>query len=102
MGLMLVLIVIASIETNKGPDGLYTSAKVAIKLGCQNSDGWWKLPAFDRWMGIVSAKELDARWLPHNQTSLPVLGMQGNNVSMEETFWLYNFTGFCLGHVDDM
>jgi hypothetical protein len=99
MALMIGLIVVASIETNKTIYGLYTSAQLDVKLGCQKSDGWWPLPADDFYMGIASAKKLSARYLGHNYTGVAV---QGINASVEESFWLYNFTGYCIGHVDDM
>jgi hypothetical protein len=99
MALMMGLIVVASIETNKSINGLYTSVQIDVKMGCENSDGWWPLPADDFYMGIVSARKLNGKYLGHNQTSVAV---QSTDASVEESFWLYNFTGYCMGHVDDM
>lgn len=96
MGLMVVLIFIASIEMNKSPTGLYTSADLGTDLACADSSQWWQLPPSSRWIGVATDKELDERWLIRNQTSLVVKGPQ------ETEFWLYNFTGFCMGHVNDM
>ena len=96
VGLVVVLIIIASIETNKSPTGLYTSAHLGTTLACADSSQWWQLPPPSRWIGVATDKELDGRWLKRNQTSLVVKGAQ------DTEFWLYNFTGFCMGHVDDM
>ena len=96
MGLMMVLNVIASIETNKSPTGLYTSADLGTNLACADSSQWWQLPPPSQWIGIATNKELDESVLTRNQTSLVVKGAQ------ETEFWLYNFTGFCMGHVNDL
>jgi hypothetical protein len=103
MGLMLALIIVASIETNKSVDGLYTSGKLDIKLGCaDSSSGWWWLPDTGPYTGIASAKKLNEKWLGHNQMSLAVQPLQSDNSVVEETFFLYNFTGYCVGRFRDM
>jgi hypothetical protein len=95
MGLMLALVVIASIETNKSIEG-YTSAKPDHKLGCVE---WSQSLLFDpqsEMSMFASNFELDS--VP----SLPVQALQSDNASVGGNFWLYNFTGSCVGHLDGL
>jgi hypothetical protein len=101
-GLMIGLVVVASIETNKSPEGIYTSWEPAVDLGCLSRDDWWWVTPSNRVMGLASNKELDERQLTQNKTGLPVVGVHGSSTSAPETYWLYNFTGYCVGHVNDM
>ncbi|KAG9194278.1 hypothetical protein G6011_04313 [Alternaria panax] len=102
MSLMIALVVIASIETNKGPTGIYTSVSLETNLACANFDSeWWQLPpAASRWIGFATDEKLGEGWLTKNQAGLPVTGVKENGSSAE--FWLYNFTGYCVGVINDM
>lgn len=101
-GLAVGLIVVAAIETNKGPDGLYTSWNPKVDLGCMGrEDFWWLIPR-TRFLGLASNVEFDKKWLTRNQTSLTVVAEHGTNSSVPETFWLYNFTGYCVGRINDV
>ncbi|XP_014562415.1 hypothetical protein COCVIDRAFT_84363, partial [Bipolaris victoriae FI3] len=95
-GLMIGLIVIASIETNKTVDGSYSSWEPMEDLGCLDPVNWWLLGPSSPIMGFASRKELDEKWLRQDQKSLPVASMNGTNSSASEKFWLYNFTGYCV------
>jgi hypothetical protein len=99
MGLMMTLMVIASIETNRSPTGVYASVDLGNKLACANVNEWYELPLHSRWMGLAVDKELEERWLTRNLTSLPVKGIPGTG---SQNFWLYNFTGYCMGDFNDM
>jgi hypothetical protein len=97
MGLMLTLIVVASIETNKPVDG-YTSGNPDHELGCALS-GWSRPWWFDPQSGIsMFASDVDLDGVP----SLPVQAFRNDNTSVAMNFWLYNFTGFCVGHMEGL
>jgi hypothetical protein len=98
MGLMMALIVVASIETNKSPTGMYTSVELPTKMACADLNDWWTLSSGSPWIGFAADRKLHA-WLTRNQTSLQVMGEEDSGFS---TFWLYNFTGYCRGHFNDM
>lgn len=98
MGFMFVLIVIASIETSKSPDGFYTSAPPALE--CTRLQTWWAILPNEPFSGFASREELSSTLLGQNYSSIPVARISKNNV--EERYWLYNFTGYCVGQVADM
>ncbi|KAF2112172.1 hypothetical protein BDV96DRAFT_581281 [Lophiotrema nucula] len=102
MGFMFVLIIIASVETNKGPDGLYSSSRW-LGLECIQHPWWMYLVPNSQWVGLSSRREIDwAQLGGQNYSSLQVAGVSGSNTSLEERYWLYNFTGFCIGRLQDM
>ncbi|EUC51141.1 hypothetical protein COCMIDRAFT_80258, partial [Bipolaris oryzae ATCC 44560] len=96
-GLMIGLVVIASIETSKTVDGSYSSWEPMENLGCLGSSDWWFIGPSSQIMGFASRKESDEKWLTHDQKSVPVVRVNGTNSSAPEEFWLYNFTGYCVG-----
>jgi hypothetical protein len=97
MGSMLALVVVASIETNKWPDGIYASWAPPVKRACNRNEEWFLLNG--RMLGVeVSAAEP----LMYNETSVPVVQVASGNVSMDEEFWMLNFTGYCIGKYDGM
>ncbi|KAJ5023552.1 hypothetical protein J3E72DRAFT_8050 [Bipolaris maydis] len=99
-GLMIGLIVIASIETNKTIDGSYTSWEPMEDYGCLSASDWWLLGPSSQIMGFASTEELDKKWLTQDQQSLPVAKINGTGSYAPEKFWLYNFTGYCLGRMN--
>jgi hypothetical protein len=103
MGFMLALIIIASIEMNKDPAGRYTSADLGVRLACQDSSLFWRSPSGnpDSWAGVATNKKLEENGLTNNQTGLPVKRLQETGPGSTD-YWLYNFTGYCLGDFQDM
>jgi hypothetical protein len=101
MGLMVALIIVASIETSKSDEGLYTSRQPFMDLGCPDTWAWWYLQGTGD-SALASATKLSGVWMGGNRTSLPVQAMQTNSSGMEQTFWLYNYTGYCVGYFNDM
>jgi hypothetical protein len=101
MGLMVALIIVASIETNKSDTGTYTSGPPYMDLGCPDTWTWWYLYGTG-YRGLASASKLSEKWMKGNWTDVPVQAMQTNNADDEQTFWLYNYTGYCMGHFNDM
>jgi hypothetical protein len=95
MGLILALVVVASIETNKSIEG-YTSRKPHLNLGCLERR---RLLFFDpqSYMSML-ALDVDLDGVP----SLPVQALQSDSASAGRNFSLYNFTGSCVGHIDGL
>ena len=98
-GFMSMLIIVASIETNKNPNGQYTSVVWQDKLGCSNQfEKWWVLSPESRFFSFATQAEVAWQNLSGaNFSSIPVATLTGNEVSEIERFWLYNFTGYCVG-----
>ena len=96
-GLMIGLVVIASIETNKTVEGNYSSWEPMENLGCLGPDDWWLLGPSSWMIGLVYRRKLDEEWFPQDQARLPVASVNGTNSSTPETFWVHNFTGYCVG-----
>jgi hypothetical protein len=71
-GFMMALIIIASLETNKDPTGIYTSANMGTSLSCVKATEW----------------DLGESWLSQNKTSLPVKGLQETGPFAQKEFWL--------------
>jgi hypothetical protein len=95
MGSMLALVIVASIETNKGFNGIYTSWEPQIKQACNRNYGGIFFNG--RMLGV----EVGERWLRmNNGTKFPKVQVASGNVSMDEEFWMLNFTGYCMGQYD--
>jgi len=94
MGFMSALIVVASIETNKRPDGIYTSKSLPGGLKCNDFQGW--LPFTSN--GVFSRIASKANILTWERAS--IMGVSVNEPLLGERYWLYNFTGYCVGRVD--
>lgn len=97
MGLMVTLTVVASIETNKSPTGMYTSVALITKSACAYPSAILQLPPTSQWTVLATDRTLEKGWLTGNQ---PILPPTGDNESV--TIWVYNFTGYCMGYVNDM
>jgi hypothetical protein len=102
MGFMVVLVVIASIETNRAPNGVYISAPPLVKVDCARRGDWWRVaPNSNMFSGFVSREKRNATQLGHEYPSSAVAEITRDNVSLGERYWLYNFTGFCVGQLDN-
>jgi hypothetical protein len=87
-GFMMALIIIASLETNKDPTGIYTSANMGTSLSCVKATRWLTLPQGSRWAGLATEWDLGESWLSQNKTSLPVRGLQETGPFAQKEFWL--------------
>ncbi|KAH7385943.1 hypothetical protein BKA66DRAFT_440598 [Pyrenochaeta sp. MPI-SDFR-AT-0127] len=102
MCVMFVLIIIASIETNRTPLGDYTSLTAPVKLDCTYRNRWWPLTNTASFWGLASEHEIvwDRNW--QNYSGLPVTEKPENNASSEYKFWLYDFNGYCVGELQGL
>lgn len=99
MSFMSVLIVIASIETNRTPIGQYASVPALVNLECTYRNRWWPLTDDSSFFGLVSHQEIVRSRSGQDFSGLPVLGMTRNNASLNDRFWLYDFHGYCVGQL---
>lgn len=107
---MFVLIIIAATETNKGPDGLYSTSPPLIRLDCAHLRSWYALlPSQDNtFRGFASNLEQVTAGLgkDHANTGKGYSGTPvaeystQDNVTFGDTYWLYNFTGYCVGQLE--
>jgi hypothetical protein len=97
IGCMIVLVIIASIETNQAPAGIYTSYPFPDAVKCSQNTFWWQFYPGSELVGIASTVEWNQT--KSNYSSVAVAKLSGHNSSLEETYWLYNFTGYCVGEV---
>jgi hypothetical protein len=93
----IVLVIIASIETNKYPGGFYTSLPVEVgKAKCASKNDWWEMGGLrNAVLGLAVSEHLAA---PNNRTKYPLPPAFGNN-SFGDGFSVYNFSGYCIGGV---
>jgi hypothetical protein len=101
-GFTLALIVVASIETNKRPDGLYTSEPPRVELKCSDLKGWWQFKPNSTRFGFALTVEENSTWLGKNYSSVPVARVTENHTLLGEKYWLYNFTGYCFGRLENI
>ena len=90
---MLVMVVIASVETNKGPDGWYYSAQIGVK--CTSLEDWYVLEPGNAAFAIAFST------VGQNSSSTAMTDVSRNNISSIERYQLYNFTGYCSGKLSD-
>lgn len=95
---VLVLIVIASVETSKRPDGYYTSMPVPLALRCVEPFHWGPFGPDSPFMAWASVKHFNSSDLRQNVTALETVHI--NNGSNNATYWLYKFKGYCLGRLE--
>ncbi|PVI04968.1 hypothetical protein DM02DRAFT_585181 [Periconia macrospinosa] len=101
MGFALVLIVVASIETNKDPYGSYVNSPPVMQVKCGYlSEKWVFGSPYSAFFGLASRVESIQNWIGQNYLSLPVERV--SNKSLEERYWIYNFTGYCVGGVENI
>jgi hypothetical protein len=102
IGLMLALVVVASIETNKSDDG-YTSEPMEVELRCARSQGVPSLLLFkpNSYLDAAIASATNPTDID-SYTGLSVQALQSDNATFAETYWLYNFTGYCVGNINDI
>lgn len=102
MGFMTTLVVIAGIETNKAPTGLYTSFRIPEGFGrCSQPAEWWRFVPNSTLFGFATREEHNRTKLGYNHSSVPVMRLGENNDSLTERFWLYDFKGYCMGRLGD-
>jgi hypothetical protein len=89
---MLVLIIVAALETQRSPDGNYTSYNAFNNLRCKPKSRAGPVSANDGFLGLVSAFPPDATIL-EGITATTI----GNATISDTAYWLYNFTGYCIG-----
>jgi len=95
---MIVIVVIASIETNKSPGGSYTSYIIVDAVRCSQNTSWWFFYPYSDFIGIVSIMKRNQTGAKHSPVAITKLS--DHNVSLEDAFWLYKFTGYCMGNYD--
>lgn len=98
---MVIIIVIASIETNKGYNGLYTSGAPSVALDCADLTSWWTVLPNSAVSGLASDQKHMSSAAGNNYSGIPVGQLPGNGADFEESYWLYNFTGYCKGRMED-
>ncbi|KAF2013487.1 hypothetical protein BU24DRAFT_424499 [Aaosphaeria arxii CBS 175.79] len=112
-GLMVVLIVIASVETGKLPNGQYASVKMAVPLKCNEFSNWATFSSLSNYYIAspvvqegrkVPAYPLPGAGSPKNFTGLTAgdtSGIGENDTLLDDRYLLYNLTGFCVGNFQE-
>ncbi|KAF2822324.1 hypothetical protein CC86DRAFT_372879 [Ophiobolus disseminans] len=95
---MLVIIIIASIETNKGPDGRYISVRPPVRLSCASQNRWWALGSDNTLSGVMSAKNST---IGQDYAGAEVTHVSSNSSMEKAKYWLYDFTGYCVGQLSN-
>jgi hypothetical protein len=89
---MLVLVIVAAVETQRAPNGDHTSYDSYDNLRCKPKLAWGRVSAEDEFLGLVSSA------FPPNETILEgITATIGNATISDKAYWLYNFTGYCIG-----
>jgi hypothetical protein len=102
---MFVLVIVAAIETNKVPDGYYSSLSVLSGIECSSSRSWWLFPPNSTFYGFAWHVEKNySKPSTMNYSTIVAKEIYGNSSFSEEEFEyrLYNFTGYCVGQVKNM
>ena len=98
IGWMIVLVVIASIETNQSPGGRYTSYPFVNVVKCSQNTSWWYFYPYSDFFGIVSTMKRNQTRSKYSPVAITKLSE--HNVSLEEAWWLHKFTGYCVGNLN--
>jgi hypothetical protein len=93
---MLILIVIAALETKQRPDGVHSSFSYGDELGCTSKSRWWPVSSKHSFSGLVQR-------VPNNMniSNLNATLRFGNDTFSSQRFWLWEFTGYCMGEFGD-
>ena len=98
---MLAVVIIACVETTKGPDGHYRSDwdwGSVVKLDCESRNKWWFVAPELTFSGLMSTKKVNVQ----RYSSVEATRLSGNISLAEETYHLYNFTGLCMGQMTNI
>lgn len=101
LGFTLVLVVIASIETNKDPYGVYVTVPPPVPIKCGYLAKFALVGSpYSRFFGLASDVVVNSTSTGQEFSNIPVGRL--SNTSMEERYWINNFTGYCVGGFNDV
>jgi hypothetical protein len=99
-GLMLALITIASIETNRAPNGSYTTGRFGFENhNCISfsSAHWYHISPNSTWIASKMGGAVNPQLqLGKNMSSIAVTAVTGSNFLPAESYVLYPFTGWFM------
>lgn len=99
MASILVLIIISAIETQRGPDGQYKSMTYALTLDCKSRSQWGIVSPSHDFSGVVSSV-IDSYDVGENKfMGSRLFEVEDNTASKNESYWRFNFTGYCVGKI---
>ncbi|KAF1911089.1 hypothetical protein BDU57DRAFT_109803 [Ampelomyces quisqualis] len=97
MAMILVLIIISAIETQRGPDGHYKSLTYPLALDCKAKSQWGIVSPSHNFSGVISSVTNSYDMAGSKIMGSPLFEAGNNTASSNESFWRFDFTGYCVG-----
>jgi hypothetical protein len=98
---MLVLIIISAVETQRGPDGHYKSLTYPLTMDCKSKSHWGIVSPSNTFSGLVSSVTNNYSVAGSNIVGSPLYEAENNSASSNESYWRFDFTGYCVGKLGD-
>jgi hypothetical protein len=100
MAMIVVMITISSLETARGPDGIYGSMELIYEMDCKSKTNWWPVLPRHAFSGLVSSRYNNVTDIEGTIMGLPTANVSGNATADDAEYWLYNFAGYCVGKIE--
>jgi hypothetical protein len=97
---MLALIIIAAIETDRAPNGVYMSTRQEVNLNCGARGDWWTVKPGKGFSGLASVGNASLAKSGHLNATAVVTEIEKLG-PLEGEYWFYNFTGFYVGKFEE-
>ncbi|KAF2011691.1 hypothetical protein BU24DRAFT_287178 [Aaosphaeria arxii CBS 175.79] len=102
---MTALIVLASVETNRLPNGLYASFRLNVQLTCEQSKFWYIFEPGMVQLAMPVADDAKRKWVQEEFKGLTVGETTGAMGGINDTlvvdggrYYLNDFAGYCVGN----
>ncbi|KAH7067978.1 hypothetical protein BKA63DRAFT_520876 [Paraphoma chrysanthemicola] len=97
---MLAMIIIAAIETDRGPNGVYTSSPRGPDLDCAARRAWYTLAPERGFSGLASVGNASDAGVGRSNNTMIVKEIEKIG-PLDGEIWFYNFTGYCVGKFEE-
>jgi hypothetical protein len=101
MTMILVMIVVSSLETARGPDGVYGSMELVLEMDCKSKSNWWPVLPQYAFSGLVSSRYNNVTNAERTIMGLPTTDVLDNSTVADAQYWLYSFAGYCFGKFNE-
>jgi hypothetical protein len=99
MAIMVIMVTIAAIQTNRLPNGMYTSYAQSVQLDCQSQMTWWALSPQRTFSGVMSLVPKNVTAPEANASEALAIRVLNGTTIPDERDMLSNFTGYCVGRL---
>lgn len=98
---IVLVIIVAAIETNKAPNGMYTSAAPVIDLDCRSLSTWYLMMQDHGFQGFFTPFGGYYTRFGKSFFGTEVAPANMTTSSHDQSNWLYSFTGYCVGRMNE-